>query len=84
MYDNTTITPESFDHSGVPVGKEVDFDIITTGAGKGQAQVLISSPSGKVIAAKIEETIDGFGAKFTPMEVGPHSVQVEMLYEMRD
>ena len=65
----------------------MDFDIITTGAGKGQAQVLVSSPSGKVIAAKIEETIDGFGAKFTPIEAGPHSVQVQMFFrvsEMRD
>jgi len=60
----------------IPVGKEVDFDIITTGAGKGQVQVIITSPSGKVMAARIEETIDGFAAKFTATEPGPHSVQV--------
>ena len=60
----------------IPVGKEVDFDIITTGAGKGQVQVIITSPSGKVMAARVEETIDGFAAKFTPTEAGPHSVQV--------
>lgn len=60
----------------IPVGKEVDFDIITTGAGKGKVQVIVTSPSGKVMAARIEETIDGFAAKFTAVEPGPHSVQV--------
>ena len=60
----------------IPVGKEVDFDIITTGAGNGQVQVTIVSPSGKIMAAKIEETIDGFGAKFTLSEPGPHTVRV--------
>lgn len=60
----------------IPVGKEVDFDIITTGAGKGQVQVMVVSPSGKVMAAKVEETIDGFAAKFTPCEPGPHNVNI--------
>lgn len=60
----------------IPVGKEVDFDIITTGAGKGQVQVMVVSPSGKVMAAKVEETIDGFAAKFTPAEPGPHNVNI--------
>ncbi len=60
----------------IPVGKEVDFDIITTGAGKGQVQVTIVSPSGKVMAARVEETVDGFASKFTCAEPGPHTVQV--------
>ena len=60
----------------IPVGKEVDFDIITTGAGKGQVQVSIVSPSGRSMAARTEETIDGFGAKFTLSEPGPHLVHV--------
>jgi filamin len=38
--------------------------------------VNITSPSGKVMAARIEETIDGFAAKFTAMEPGPHTIQV--------
>jgi len=60
----------------IPVGKEVDFDIITAGAGKGQVLVNISSPSGKVMAARVDETIDGYAAKFTALEAGPHSVNV--------
>ena len=60
----------------IPVGKEVDFDIITTGAGSGQVQVTIVSPSGKTMAAKVEETIDGFSAKFTLSEPGPHTVRI--------
>ena len=61
----------------VPVGKEVDFDIITTGAGKGQVGVNVVSPSKKVMAARVEETVDGFAAKFTPTEPGPHTVHVQ-------
>ena len=60
----------------MPVGKEVDFDIVTSGAGKGRALVNVKEPSGKIILAKIEETIDGFAAKFTPAVPGPHVVQV--------
>jgi len=64
------------DNAEIPVGKEVDFDIITAGAGKGQVLVNISSPSGKVMAARVEETIDGYAAKFTALEAGPHTVNV--------
>lgn len=60
----------------IRVGKEVDFDIITAGAGKGQVLVNISSPTGKVMAAHVEETIDGYAAKFTALEPGPHTVNV--------
>ena len=73
---NSDVIISNCDFLEIPVGKEVDFDIITTGAGKGQVQVIITSPSGKVMAARVEETIDGFAAKFTPTEAGPHSVQV--------
>jgi len=30
-----------------------------------------------VIAARVEETVDGFAAKFTPSEPGPHKVQIQ-------
>lgn len=58
------------------MGKEVDMDIVTTGAGVGEVRVLVTGPSGKVMVARIEETIDGYAAKFTPIEAGPHSLQV--------
>ena len=60
----------------IPVGKLQDFDIITTGAGKGQVEVTIVSPSGQVMAARVDETIDGFAAKFTLSEPGPHQVNI--------
>lgn len=60
----------------IPIGKEQDFDIITTGAGKGKVEVSIVSPSGARMPARIEETIDGFAAKFTLAEPGPHQVHV--------
>ena len=60
----------------IPVGKLQDFDIITTGAGKGQVEVTIVSPSGQVMAARVEGTIDGFAAKFTLSEPGPHQVNI--------
>ena len=58
------------------MGKECDFDIITTGAGKGQVQVSVISPSGKAMAASVQETVDGFAAKFTPSEPGQHKINV--------
>ena len=58
------------------MGKLQDFDIITTGAGKGQVDVTIVSPSGQVMAARVEETIDGFAAKFTLAEQGAHQVNI--------
>lgn len=61
---------------GIPIGKEQEFDIITTGAGKGQAQVTVVTPTGKVMGAQVEETIDGFVSKFTAYEIGPHQVHV--------
>eukprot|EP00918_Siedleckia_nematoides_P105694 GHVU01230790.1.p1 GENE.GHVU01230790.1~~GHVU01230790.1.p1 ORF type:complete len:2480 (+),score=363.92 GHVU01230790.1:158-7597(+) len=60
----------------IPVGKEHDFDIITTGAGKGEVQVNLVSPSGMLMAAHVEETVDGYAAKFTCYEPGPHQVQI--------
>ena len=62
--------------SEIPVGKEIDFDIITTSAGKGAVQVTVISPSGQIMAARVDETIDGFAAKFTAFEPGPHTVQI--------
>ena len=58
------------------MGKEKEFDIITTGAGKGEVTVTLVSPSGQVMAAKVEETIDGFVAKFTAYEPGPHQIHI--------
>ncbi len=60
----------------IPVGKEQEFDIITTGAGRGEVTVTIVSPAGQVMAAKVEETIDGFVAKFTAYEPGPHQIHI--------
>ena len=60
----------------VPVGKEVPFEIITAGAGKGQAKVAVSSPSGKQVPALTTAKADGFNSKFVPLEKGAHSVQI--------
>lgn len=60
----------------VTVGKEVPFEIITAGAGKGQAKVSISSPSGKPVPSLVTAKTDGYNCKFIPLDVGQHSVQV--------
>jgi len=60
----------------VIVGKEVPFEIITAGAGQGQAKVTVTSPSGKSVPALTTAKTDGFNSKFTPVEQGAHSVQV--------
>lgn len=60
----------------VTVGKEVPFEIITAGAGKGEAKVTVNSPSGKPVPALTTAKPDGFNSKFIPLEKGPHSVQV--------
>jgi len=62
----------------VPVGKEVPFDIITTGAGKGVAKVVVNSPSKKIVPAltTASRTVEGYNSKFIPLEKGVHSVQV--------
>jgi len=60
----------------VTVGKEVPFEIITAGAGKGQAKVTVTSPSGKQVPALTTAKPDGSNCKFIPLETGPHSVQV--------
>ena len=65
----------------VTVGKEVAFEILTAGAGPGQAKVSINSPSGKPVPALTTakppaQGVVGFNSKFIPHEVGVHSVQV--------
>lgn len=60
----------------ITVGKECNFGVVTTGAGKGQVQVSVVSPSGKALAAAVQETGDGFAVKFTPSEAGLHKVNV--------
>ena len=61
----------------VAVGKEVPFEIITAGAGKGQAKVNITGPAGKQVPAlTTAKGVEGFNSKFIPLEKGPHSVQV--------
>ena len=39
-------------------------------------QVGLVGPQGRSMAAKVEETIDGFASKITPYEAGPHTVHV--------
>lgn len=60
----------------IPVGQEVELDIITAGAGQGQVMVNLISPSGRAVPTRIEEFIDGFVARFTPHDVGPHTIHV--------
>ena len=65
----------------VTVGKEVAFEILTAGAGPGQAKVSINSPSGKPVPALTTakppaQGVVGFNSKFIPHEKGVHSVQV--------
>ncbi len=60
----------------MPIGKEQEFDIITAGAGRGEVRVNLISPSGRVMAARVAETIDGFAAKFTCYEPGPHQIAI--------
>ena len=62
--------------SEVPIGKLNEFDIITTGAGKGEVRVNLISPSGRMFPARVEETIDGFAAKYTCYEPGPHKIAI--------
>jgi len=77
---NTTCTVVVYLHTccfvDVTVGKEVPFEIVTTGAGKGQAKVTVTSPSGKQVPALTTAKADGFNSKFIPLEKGAHSVQV--------
>jgi Filamin/ABP280 repeat len=61
---------------GVTVNKEVPFEISTAGAGKARAEVTISSPSGQSVPCAVVEKPEGFNASFTPVETGPHVVQV--------
>ena len=62
----------------VTVGKDVPFEIITAGAGPGQAKVTVNSTSGKPVPALTTAKPDqsGFNSKFVPQEKGVHSVQV--------
>ncbi len=60
----------------VPIGKVNEFDIITTGAGKGEVRVNLISPTGRMFPARVEETIDGFAAKYTCYEQGPHKIAI--------
>jgi len=60
----------------VTVSKEVPFEILTAGAGPGQAKVTINSPSGKPVPALTTAKAGGFNSKFIPLEKGAHSVQV--------
>ena len=62
--------------SEVPIGKLNEFDIITTGAGKGEVRVNLISPTGRMFPARVEETIDGFAAKYTCYEPGPHKIAI--------
>lgn len=66
------------------MGVEKEFEIVTSGASKvplkpGESlpvQVHIKTPSQKVMAAHVEDTIDGSAAKFTCYEPGNHVVDV--------
>ena len=76
----------------VTVGEEKQFDIITKGAvtapktaakgAKGApkspvpAQVAVVSPSKKTTPCQVQESPEGFVAKFTPTEKGPHDIEV--------
>lgn len=53
-----------------------EFEIITTGAGKGEVRVNLISPTGRMFPARVEETIDGFAAKYTCYEPGPHKIAI--------
>jgi len=50
--------------------------INTAGAGKSQAKVNITGPSGQNVPCEVVEQPEQFNAKFTPTETGPHAVYV--------
>ena len=62
--------------SGAPVGREVPFKIATAGAGPGETKVNLTRPNGQTEQCPTESTPDGVASKFTPTEVGPHTVNV--------
>jgi filamin len=60
----------------VTVGKEVPFEIITAAAGKAETKVSVTGPNSQSVPSPVVEKPDGFEAKFTPVEAGPHTVYV--------
>ena len=62
--------------SEIPLGLEASFTIDTSESGKAEVQVNIVSPSGRVFPAILTENPNGFVAKFTPQEVGRHTINV--------
>ena len=58
------------------VNKEVPFEISTAASGKAPVRVNVNSPKGQNVPCSVVEKPDGFDAKFTPVESGPHAVQV--------
>lgn len=61
-----------------PVNKEVPFKIVTAAAGPNKPKVTVASPKGAVVESPIEQTPEGFTSKFTPLEAGPHAVNVTL------
>lgn len=58
------------------VGKQVEFEILTNGAGAGNVQVMVVSPSGQNMPALVQPATRGFKSKFTTNEPGVHTVHV--------
>lgn len=67
--------------SGVPIGNETAFLIDTSEAGPVQPELSVSGPSGQVVPSTVTPVVaqPGFTGKFTPVETGPHAVNVKCL-----
>ena len=61
----------------MPLNKEVPFEVVTAGAGPGKVKVVVTSPTNKTVPSLLSEKPgQSTGAKFIPVEKGPHKVEV--------
>ena len=61
-----------------PIGQLSEFDILCPKENpKIRPEVAVKSPNGLKVPVKLQETVDGYVAGFTPTLLGPHTVSVE-------
>jgi len=62
--------------AGAVTGRELVFGINTAEAEPAPVNVNVLNPHGQPVASSVEPKPDGFTGKFTPLEDGPHRVDV--------
>ena len=67
----------------IMVSERRSIEIITTSTGKKDlpCKVEVTTPKGKVTELPTHKTNDGHETAFTPSEIGPHKVKVEVAEE---